>query len=80
MSFPNFDTNDFNNNDEIQVEQMHPGQPTDMNFMMNNAPSDNFFNMQQGSDSGFGWAQNVPSQGAYANFDVVVKQKYFFLH
>jgi hypothetical protein len=72
MSFPDFDTNDFNNQDEIQVEQMHPGQPSD-NFMINNAPSDNFFNVQTNADQGYNWAQNVPTGEDYGNFGMVKK-------
>ena len=71
MSFPDFDTNDFNNHDEIQVEEMHPGQPS--NFVINNAASDNFFN--NNADQGYNWGQqNVPVD-AYANFGIVI---YFY--
>lgn len=71
MSFPEFDTNDFNHQDEIQVEEMHPGQPN--NFMMHNAPNDNFFNVQTNADQGYNWAQNVPTGDDYGHFGIVKK-------
>ena len=69
MSFPDFDTNDFNHQDEIQVEEMHPGQSN--NFMKQSAPNDNFFNVQTNADQGYNWAQNIPTGDDYGNFGIV---------
>jgi hypothetical protein len=71
MSFPDFDTHDFKDQDEIQVEEMHTGHNDNM-FVVTNAPNDNFFNMQSNADAGFNWAQNVPTNDVYGNIQIVI--------